>query len=770
MQRFRSTAIAVALVLAACSGEDGAAGPPGTPGTRGEPGTPAVDKGTIQGTVRDGDGTPVAGALVGTEPGTVTAVTDVAGAFTLADVQVGAYTVTATKAEFAGASQIVGVAGGATTLVALTMPRAPSAVTGTVTGVVKGASGAALAGATVSIEGQALSTVTAADGTFTLVGVAPGFVFVSVRAPAGFLDGGGRLSDYVPPGGSVAVAVQLSGRPSDAATYLGEAGCIGCHSAIATAQHQAGHHRFLNEGTARMVRKDMWPAVGATLDPRVQALDPVDGTAMVGVYLCQPSAGVYAMKFGGAADCSASDGTVIPVSATIGGEGDGGVDGRPNFGVYKQRYLARPADVPYATNHWTVPYASTADRDRDFVILPVYLVQDGNTDESLGAVSPKFYRIYPDKWVKQARTISRLCSGCHATGLEIAYETTDAYVSRYAYKDLNVTCERCHGPGSEHASPPSGVARIDRIIQPGLLTAKAAQEACGQCHSAHSGSSKVPDGLFKMPFNGDRLAALGNGVFVPGLYELADYVKGFDTPLLDGGGFETWPDRTHSKAHAQQLPMLWRSKHHNNSSARLACFDCHDAHSTYHGPAAMKVEAGADAYVLRNPRMKDNTLCLACHATRGSFAGVSKADVAALHSTNDSVQKNGAAAAFDAAAVAGARLRIARAVGDHMQAAAAMGLAAYDPLDDANPVGRCQACHMPKTGKKNDTVDVTQWKLGRDATGASAIVEGNVASHVFDVVWPAQSGALKKATGGVDLDVMPNSCGKCHPGARLSGD
>ncbi|HYG68087.1 MAG TPA: carboxypeptidase-like regulatory domain-containing protein, partial [Anaeromyxobacteraceae bacterium] len=744
-------------------------GDPGQPGEPGNPGTPAVDQGTIQGMVKDGSGAPIAGALVATVPATSTTLTDEAGAFTLADIRIGAYTLTATKETFAEASQEIGVAAGATTLVNVTLSLEPGAA-GTITGVVKKASGGGLAGATVAVEGQNLSTVTAADGTFTLAGVVPGFVFVDVDAPEGFLDGGDRRSQYVAPGAAVSVTIQLSGRPSDTATYTGEGGCVGCHSGIATEQHKAGHHRFLNPGTDRMVRKDMWPAVGTTLDPRVQALDPVDGTTMVAVYLCQNTAGAYAMKFGGAADCTVGDGTLIPVSATIGGEGDGGVDGRPNFGVYKQRYLARPADVPYAVSHWAVAYRSDADRDRDYLILPVYLVQNGNTDPTLGAVSPKFYKIYADKWLKQVRTISRLCSGCHATGLKIAYEGAESLVSTYEYKDLNVTCERCHGPGSEHVAPPSGVNRVDRIIKPSLLTAKAAQETCGQCHSAHSASSKVPDGAFKMPFNGDRLTAIGNGVFVPGIYELADYVKGFDVPLLDGGGVETWPDRTHSKAHGQQLPMLWRSKHANNSFERLACFDCHDAHSTYGGPAAMSMSAGSGAYVLENPALKDNTLCLACHASHGPFAGVSKDDVAALHATNGAVVKDGAPAAFDAAATAAAKTRIARAVGEHMQAGSAMGLAAYDPLDDANPVGRCQACHMPKTGKKNDTIDVTQWILGRDANGDSAIIEGNVASHVFDVVWPAQSGALKKATGGVDLDIMPNSCGKCHPASRLSGD
>jgi hypothetical protein len=301
------------------------------------------------------------------------------------------------------------------------------------------------------------------------------------------------------------------------------------------------------------------------------------------------------------------------------------------------------------------------------------------------------------------------------------------------------------------------------------LSAKAAQQACGICHAEHEGSSKVPQGLFKMPFNANHLNDLGGGAFIPGLYEAEDFINGYGVTVLDGGGVNTWPDRVHTLSHSQQLPMLLGSKHNDNPDWRLTCFDCHDAHSGYFGPAAFPMVDGRDQWVLKNPRWKDNTLCLGCHVGRGSFADVSTADVAAVHSTSDAVTRNGVAATFTASRLADARLRIALSVGRHMQATVGMGVAAYDPLNDAKPVGRCTGCHMPKTGKKNDLDDLSQWHLGRDAHDDRALVEGNVASHTFDVIWPAQSGALKKARGGKELDIMPNSCGKCHPGARLSG-
>ena len=93
-----------------------------------------------------------------------------------------------------------------------------------------------------------------------------------------------------------------------------------------------------------------------------------------------------------------------------------------------------------------------------------------------------------------------------------------------------------------------------------------------------------------------------------------------------------------------------------------------------------------------------------------------------------------------------------------------MGLAAYDPTNDAMPVGRCSSCHMPRTGKSGG------WLNGVDGSGKSALVGGDEGSHVFDIIWPGESSALKKPSGGVDTDIMPNSCGSCHEAARLSGD
>ena len=144
---------------------------------------------------------------------------------------------------------------------------------------------------------------------------------------------------------------------------------------------------------------------------------------------------------------------------------------------------------------------------------------------------------------------------------------------------------------------------------------------------------------------------------------------------------------------------MHRSAHWNNSSEKLTCSTCHDAHTLDAGPASLKV----GGYDFANAAYGNNTLCLACHAARGQFKDISKADVAVLQlDAGRKVTKDGAAVSVKAADAALARNRVARAVAKHMQVGAAMGGALYTPDDPKMPVGNCASCHMPKTGKLQD--------------------------------------------------------------------
>ena len=71
----------------------------------------------------------------------------------------------------------------------------------------------------------------------------------------------------------------------------------------------------------------------------------------------------------------------------------------------------------------------------------------------------------------------QLCFDCHTTNLKI---------NDFALVDLqeNVTCEKCHGPGSRHVEAAERGEKSPRHLRliPNTFTADQQMRACGQCH------------------------------------------------------------------------------------------------------------------------------------------------------------------------------------------------------------------------------------------------------------------------------------------------
>ncbi len=89
---------------------------------------------------------------------------------------------------------------------------------------------------------------------------------------------------------------------------------------------------------------------------------------------------------------------------------------------------------------------------------------------------------------QDSSTITR-CFGCHATGVEPGPILTAMRPG--------VTCERCHGPGSDHVAaarlPVPKQTLAKSIFNAGHLPAKAVIESCGECHRLPDASSNSPE-------------------------------------------------------------------------------------------------------------------------------------------------------------------------------------------------------------------------------------------------------------------------------------
>ena len=92
-------------------------------------------------------------------------------------------------------------------------------------------------------------------------------------------------------------------------------------------------------------------------------------------------------------------------------------------------------------------------------------------------------------WTNQSQNWNGMCAECHSTNLQKNYDLEkDSFNTTWS--DIDVNCEACHGPGSEHldwAKLPEGARDYDGnmglILKTSGTTSKQYIEACAPCHS-----------------------------------------------------------------------------------------------------------------------------------------------------------------------------------------------------------------------------------------------------------------------------------------------
>ncbi|MEK7728247.1 MAG: ammonia-forming cytochrome c nitrite reductase subunit c552 [candidate division KSB1 bacterium] len=361
-------------------------------------------------------------------------------------------------------------------------------------------------------------------------------------------------------------------------------------------------------------------------------------------------------------------------------------------GGWKQRYLVKLSDSYY--------------------MLPIQWNSKGYLDNSTGD-----WVVYnPQNWFDatgnpkatstnsfRAKSWDKNCSGCHITGnnvQRVVAGNDTSYVSTWANNssvaNIVVGCEACHGPASLH--PANAFGTDKKIIHPGKFTSNDRKlEACGQCHMR--GFSNA--GTFEFPWD-----EATNASYIPG-NELAKFI--INKPGV-------WPDGVTARQHHQQYQEFLTSKHSTNPFVPVNCFTCHDPHKAA-GDHQMRdsLAVGTDKFKVAND---DNTLCLACHATHGPFANITKDMV------KDPVANRSA---------------IAAVVSQHTRHS-------YDPenANSSGGSGRCSKCHLPKTAVTAKSYDIH--------------------SHTFDVIPPEKTIFYKDVT--TPTVGMLNACATaCHRNA-----
>ncbi len=177
---------------------------------------------------------------------------------------------------------------------------------------------------------------------------------------------------------------------------------------------------------------------------------------------------------------------------------------------------------------------------------------------------------YPEP--NEQRPTGPLCDGCHSTNYNIVTKQVTEW---------NVGCEKCHGPGSEHAAKPTRV----NIVNPAHLDPMAAVDVCMQCHSQGQPRQNPIKGVYyDWPVGylpGDKLSDV---------WKLEEHKLGEDS-------FTHWQDGTAHKNRMQANDFVQSAMFTHG----VTCWSCHDVHGTSNNADTLK------------PAMS-NSLCLSCHA------------------------------------------------------------------------------------------------------------------------------------------------------------
>lgn len=340
----------------------------------------------------------------------------------------------------------------------------------------------------------------------------------------------------------VAVVVLLSLAPAYPAQYVGSVACKACHADIYDRWKDTLHNQSQQELT---LTNDT-----VVVDWSGQVTLKAPDIPEVILKLSEPSRGSHLVTLVDRTDVKKS--VTYQVVRTYGGWG------------WKQRYL-----IKVGNSHYILPLQWNQAASR---WVPYNLQNWYNRDGSLKELNP-------------ANSFEKNCAGCHNTGLVLTKGPTGEFLSNYV--ELNIGCEKCHGPGEDHVK---AGGRREAIINPRKLPYERSLEVCGQCHSR---GKSLPNGTHDFPWDDENNRP----------YEIGKPLREYFSarPGL-------WGDpEAHSKAHHQQWLDFLKSSHF--SPGRLACFDCHDPH-------------GSAARFQMVRRDDNNSLCLSCHRGDKRFATI----------------------------------------------------------------------------------------------------------------------------------------------------
>ncbi|MGH0028467.1 MAG: HEAT repeat domain-containing protein [Myxococcota bacterium] len=276
----------------------------------------------------------------------------------------------------------------------------------------------------------------------------------------------------------------------------------------------------------------------------------------------------------------------------------------------------------------------------------------------------RWYPLQPDEtvppgdalhWTGLAGSWNAMCAECHSTNLAKGYDpAADRYTPRWS--EIDVSCEACHGPASEHvrwaeSGADPGVADRGLVVAlggerswqwapgaaiahrvppaPPHVAARTEVETCAPCHSRRS---RIADGALPgEPFlDGHRPALLEPGLyFADGQIDDEVYVWGsFVQSRMYAAGVTcsdchdphglaiASPDTTCAGCHRPEVFATPAHHHHAEGSPGASCVACHMPSRTYMGVDERRDHGFRVPRPDLAARLGVPDACSGCHADR----------------------------------------------------------------------------------------------------------------------------------------------------------
>ncbi len=210
--------------------------------------------------------------------------------------------------------------------------------------------------------------------------------------------------------------------------------------------------------------------------------------------------------------------------------------------------------------------------------LPItWYAQKGTWDASPG------YEKEP--YVRLNRAVEPSCLLCHTSQVRPVLGTQNRYGDP-PFLENGVSCERCHGPGSEHVRDPAKV----RMVHPAKLDPERKEAICSQCHLTGEARIERPGKRFVEFQAGERLA---------------DYA----TYLVWKGGRRDLKVTSH-------VEKLAASACRTPAGRALSCTSCHDPHTNADKSQATCLSCHGEAH-------RQEERCVSCHMPKAKSADAS---------------------------------------------------------------------------------------------------------------------------------------------------